>query len=143
MEGTEFTIDFTDITLVEADGIFKEVNNIMIKEPPCSKKWVIRSFITITSISGVGEMEIQCHGNKDVYILDYTPSIGDLFYNPDIRVLSMWCQENGWNVPQPHPDLVKNNKEFWKHFYDTLIIDSEYLDKLYGKREQIDGDTLP
>ena len=49
----------------------------------------------------------------------------------------MWAQESGWKIPQPHYDLVKSDKEFWKHFYDTLIIDSDYLDKLYGERPQL------
>lgn len=137
MEGIEYNIDFTDVTLNEADGVFKEVDKIMKQEPPYNKKWIIRSFVTITSLSGMGEMEIQCHGNKGVYILDYKPSIEQVFYNPDIQVLSMWAQENGWKIPQPHQSLVKNNKVFWKHFYDTLIIDSDYLDKRYGKRPQL------
>ena len=102
-------------------------------------KWILRSSVSIASMSGEGGMEIQCHADGSIYILDYFPSIGDLFYNPDIQVISMWCQDNGWKIPQPHPDLVKSDKEFWKHFYDTLIIDSEYLDKLYGKRPQLGG----
>ena len=138
MIDNEFIISFTDITLNETDGNFEGVNKIMLKEPPHSNKWVLRSLVTITGLAGIGTMEIQCHGNKDIYILDYSPSIGDLFYNPDIQVISMWGQENGWNIPQPHPDIVKSNKEFWKHFYDTLIIDSDYLDKLYGGRPQIE-----
>jgi hypothetical protein len=51
----------------------------------------------------------------------------------------MWAQESGWKIPQPNPELVKMNKEFWKYFYDTLIIDSDYFDKLYGGRPQLDG----
>jgi len=138
MEGIEFTIDFTDITLSETDGSFKEVDKLMKQDIPNSDKWALRSIVTISSISGEGIMEIQCHGSRDIYILDYNPSIGDLFYNPDIQVFSMWAQDNGWKIPQPHYDLVKTNKEFWKHFYDTLVIDSDYLDKLYGKRPQIE-----
>jgi hypothetical protein len=49
----------------------------------------------------------------------------------------MWCQENGWKVPQPHPNLVKTDKVFWKHFYDTLIIDSDYMDEIYGIRPSL------
>jgi hypothetical protein len=135
----EFIINFTDITLNETDGIFEDTKKIMLNETPRSDKWVLRSFITIVSNSGEGSMEIQCHGDKNIYILDYEPSIGDLYYNPDIQAISMWAQENGWNIPQPHPDLIKSNKEFWKYFYDTLVIDSDYLDKLYGGRPQIDG----
>jgi len=133
----ECEINFTDLTIIEANGKFEDVNKIMLKEPPFNKMWVIRSFVTIGSPYGIGSMEIQCQGDKNVYILDYSPSIGELFYNPDLGVLSMWSQENGWKTPQPHPDLIKNNKEFWKHFYDTLVIDSDYLDRLYGKRPQI------
>lgn len=136
---TEFIIDFTDITLNETDGVFKDVKEIMANEIPRSENWVLRSFVTISSNSGEGAMEIQCHADGNLYILDYSPSIGDLFYNPDIQALSMWAQDNGWKIPQPHPDLVKTNKEFWKYFYDTLVIDSDYLDKLYGGRPQIDG----
>ena len=134
----EFIINFTDITLNETDGVFEDAKKIMEKEVPHSA-WVLRSFVTIASNSGEGSMEIQCHSNGNLYILDYEPSIGDLFYNPDISAISMWAQDNGWNIPQPHPELIKSNKEFWKYFYDTLVIDSDYFDKLYGGRPQIDG----
>ena len=135
----EFIINFTDITLNETDGVYEDTKVLMSKEVPCVDNWVLRSRVTIASNSGEGAMEIQCHADGDIYILDYDPSIGDLFYNPDIQVISMWAQENGWKIPQPHPELVKTNKEFWKYFYDTLLIDSKYLDKLYGGRPQIDG----
>lgn len=137
MDHLEFYIDFTDITLNEADGVFEEVYKTMQEEPPGGEKWVIRSSLTITGQSGMGSMDIQCHGDGSIYILDYSPSIGDLFYNPDIQAISMWAQANGWKIPQPHYDLVKDNKEFWKHFYDTLLIDSDYLDGLYGIRPQL------
>jgi len=137
--GIEFTINFTDITLNETDGVYDDTKAIMSKEIPCVDNWVLRSDVTIASNSGEGFMEIQCQADGDIFILDYSPSIGDLFYNPDIQVISMWAQENGWNIPQPHSDLIKTNKEFWKYFYDTLVIDSEYFDKLYGGRPQIDG----
>lgn len=137
MDHLEFIIDFTDITLNEADGVFDEVQKIMRQESPGGDNWVIRSDVTITGMAGMGIMEIQCHGDGSIYILEYSPSIGDVFYNPDIQAMSMWAQSNGWKIPQPHYELVRNNREFWKHFYDTLLIDSDYLDKLYGKRPQL------
>lgn len=140
MDAYKEIISFSDITLNEKDGIYKDIKEIMEKEPPYCEKWVLRSDITIVSSSGICQMEVQFHDDKSIYILNYTPSIGDLFYNPDLQIFSQWCQKKGWNIPQPHPDLVKQHKEFWKHFYDTLIIDSDYLDKIYGKRSQLDID---
>jgi len=138
---SEFTINFTDITLNEADGVFSEVEEIMSQDIVEGKHWVLRSSVTIMSKTGDGSMNIQCGHDRQVYILDYDPSIGDLHYNPDIQAISVWAQESGWKIPQPHPNLIKENKEFWKYFYDTLIIDSDYFDKLYGGRPQIEADV--
>lgn len=138
MKPIEYYVDFTDITLNETDGVFKDVKKIMLKEPPYNDKWILRSFVTVSSISGMGTMEVQFHGDGSVHILEYEPSIGELFYNPDIQAFSMWTQENGWKIPQPHARLIRENKIFWKHFWDTLLIDSDYLDKLYGKRPQLE-----
>ena len=140
MSGIEIQIDFSDITLAETDGVFEDVEKIMLEEPPYSKKWCIRSNLTITSPSGIGEMVIQCHEDRGIYILEYRASIGDVYYNYDIQAISSWAQKNGWKIPQPHFDIVKSKKEFWKHFWDTLLVDSDYLDELYGKREQLEKD---
>lgn len=134
----EAELRFSDVTLNETNGLYEEVNALMIEEPPYTNKWVIRSNLTIVSSAGICNMEIQLHDDKNVYVLSYSPSIGDLFYNPDLQILSQWCQESGWNIPQPHPDLIRQNKEFWKHFYDTLVIDSDYFDNIYGKRPQVE-----
>jgi hypothetical protein len=130
-------IDFTDITLNESDGFFEEVQKIMRDDSFGNHSWVIRSDVTILSHAGMGSMTIQCHSDGSVYILDYNPSINDVFYNPDLQSLSVWAQERGWKIPQPHSSLVKIDKEFWKYFYDTLIIDSDYLDEIYGIRPQL------
>jgi len=138
MADINIIIDFTDITLAQTDGKFKDVKKIMIQYPPYNEKWVIRSNITISSESGVSNMEIQCHGDGSIYILNYVPSIKDVYYNYDIIAISEWAQQNGWRVPQPLYSLVQSDEEFWKHFYDTMIVDSDYLDGMYGKRPQLE-----
>lgn len=139
MENLDFEINFTDITLNEADGDMAKVKEIMSKEIPRMDKWTLRSQLTITSQLGMCTMTIQCNEKGEIHILEYTPSsVGDLFYNPDILVLSQWAQQYGWNVPEPSENLIKSNKAFWKHFWDTLIIDSRYFDEAYGKRPQLE-----
>lgn len=130
-------IKFTDITINEADGFFEEVKKIMLKEFPFNNDWVVRSNATIIGPTGFGEMELQFHGNRNVYIIEYSPSVRDLFYNTDIPILSEWLQKKGWKVPEPSFDLIERDKVFWKHFYDSLLIDSVYFDKKYGEREHL------
>jgi len=134
----EVELNFTDITICETDGYFEKANKIMKSEPPYSDKWILRSYVTLVSKFGIGEMELQFHGNGEVYILDYKPSIGDVYYNPDIPKLADWTREKGWKVPQPHISLIRNKKDFWRHFWDTLVLDSDYFDKIYGKRPQLE-----
>jgi len=138
LDDLDITIDFTDVTLSQTNGIYSEVKKIMESEFPYPKNWVIKTDITIDSEFGMGEMTLNFYFDGRIYIINYIPSVGDVFYNPDLQVISQWSQENGWKIPQPSEDLIKDNKEFWKHFYDTLIIDSDYFDEKYGKRPQIE-----
>lgn len=134
MEENEIQLSFTDITLNETDGDYNKTKEIMDSEFPYNSNWVIRTDLSIVSNSGICLMEVQFHGNGDVYILNYSPSIGDVYYNSDISSISQWCQGNNWKIPQPSVDLIKSNKDFWKYFYDTSVIDSDYFEEHYGKR---------
>jgi hypothetical protein len=138
MEELNAKLDFTDITLNEAEGKYKNVVKIMSEDTPFLKTWAIRSTLSITSQTGICVMEIQCHEDGSLYIIDYVPSsVGDVYYNPDIQILSEWSQKKGWKMPEPSESLVRSNKPFWKHFWDTLLIDSIYFDKIYGERDQL------
>ena len=136
-DGNDYRIDFTDITINETDGVFEDVNKIMLAEMPTNKNWVLRSSASILTNFGVGNIELQFHADGSVYILDFNTSVGDFFYNPDVSVISQWAQEKGWKIPQPSSSLIKSNKEFWKHFYDTMVIDSDYFDEMFGIRPQL------
>jgi len=134
VEEIEIILNFTDITMSETDGVFEDVKKLMVLEFPHNDKWVIKTSLTIDSRMGIGEMKLDLYGDGRIYILEFYPSIGDVYYNPDIPALSQWAQGNGWKIPQPHEDLVKEDKDFWKHFYDTWVIDSDYIENLCGKR---------
>lgn len=134
----DLSLDFSDITILETNGIFKDVKDKMAEGFPSKTSWMIRSSLTVSSRFGMGEMLLHFYHNGNIYIMDYKASIGDVFYNPDIQAISAWARESGWNIPQPHADLIRENKEFWKYFYDTLLLDSDYLDDAYGKRPQLE-----
>jgi len=131
----EFEIQFTDHTMKETDGNYKLTNKLMTSEFPYVEKWMINTEVIITTPFGVCQMELNFYHDKNIYIINYIPSISDVFYNPDLRCLTLWAQSAGWNIPRPKNFLIKSNLEFWKHFWETLIIDSDYLDDIFGKRE--------
>ena len=132
-----FELRFDDMTLLESDGVFDEVNDAMVNEFPYPKDWMIRSLAVLATKEGVAEFVLNFYSNKSIFIIEYEPSQMDIYFNNDLGALMFWSQEAGWGVPQPHPELVKRRMVFWKHFWETGIIDSDYLDKYYGSREHI------
>tara|TARA_Y100000310_G_scaffold325810_1_gene389875 strand:- start:3203 stop:3610 length:408 start_codon:yes stop_codon:yes gene_type:complete len=134
MENQEFELLFDDITMQETGGDFKKVEECMLSEFPAPKIWMLKSKLTIISMLGVADLEVDLYHTGIIYIISYEPSQKDVFYNSDLPALSCWAQQSGWQLPQPHPELVKSNMEFWKHFWDTNIVDSLYLENLYGEK---------
>ena len=134
----EIELDFTDVTMAETGGVFEDVNEIMIQEPPYNDSWMIKSTVSITSEFGIGVMVLNFYGTGRIVIDEYDPTVNDVFYNPDVTALSSWAVDNGWTKPEPVSDIIRRDKEFWKYFWETYIIDSSYLDKKFGKREEFE-----
>lgn len=139
----DYEIRATDVTINEANGSFEMVKSLMEKDEILSygkKKhnWVLRSNIAVINVFGYNEMICQFHNDGSVDILEYQPTVRDVFYNQDIRCLSHWCSINGWKKPQPAPRIINDKLDFWKHQWNTHVIDSSYLDNKFGKRNDED-----
>lgn len=143
----EFEIQFTDRTLLETNGEFSKVCKIMEQDAletgasSVSKEWMVRSNITIMSHFGFALLVCHFYQNGKVYISEYRPSTKDI-HNTDIRCLTFWCNQLGWNTPEPLPPLVDSWLLFWKKEWETYIVNSEYLDKKFGKREDRQFDDV-
>lgn len=131
----EYEVSFTDRTICESGGIFDEVLFLMKSEEVYNDKWCLRSGATISSPLGMSDISLMFDNEKKIYILDYHPAIGDVFYNPDIQILTAWAHEHGWMTPEPIQSVVEDDLEFWKHFWLTHLVDSDYLSNVYGKRD--------
>jgi hypothetical protein len=139
---TEFNVYFTDVTLQQADGDFAEVKQMVESEFPYPEYWMLDSIITIDSQFGLATFSLHFFSDRKVKITKYNPSVGKVYYNPDIGALSEWLQCAGWHVPEPDELLVRENTGFWKHYWDTLLIDSDFFDKIYGVREHADPEWI-
>jgi len=151
----DFEFNFSDVTIIEADGVFEEVDRLFQegddfygKKIPLGYRkksktsglqndpedWMIETTLTIDSVYGMGAFVIHFFSDRRVIIDAYQSSGGDVYYNPDLPALSGWVQAKGWMPPQPALALVKSNLEFWKYHWQNKIIDSPYLDEVFGER---------
>ena len=134
----EFELNFSDITMVEAEGKFKTVSRLMKEDSVVEHDWCIKTRLTIVSQFGEGNFTLNLFSDGRVFVIAYSPSTDNMYYNPDLRCLSVWCDKNGWKIPQPSPDVAKERIQFWKYFWETMIIDSDYFEKRFGKRKSED-----
>ena len=141
MAKQEFEIQFFDRTMLEANGLFKKVKNIIESEFPYPEEWTVSTRLILASKNGIAEMLLDFNQDKNLYIIEYSASTkNDIYLNQDLTSLSFWSQKAGWNVPIPHPNLVRSNLNFWMHWWKSGIVDSQYLEDLYGKRDHIRKD---
>lgn len=138
----DFEIQFSDITMLEANGSYKKVCKIMEKDAKDSGvsghkgEWMIRSKVTVLSPFGFAILICHFYNTGKVYVSEYMPSSKDA-HNTDIKCLTYWCNEFGWQTPEPLPAVVDSWLSFWKSEWETYIINSDYLDKKYGYRKDI------
>jgi hypothetical protein len=136
----EFEFNFTDETILETDGEYAEVVRLMDEEEVSVPEWYLKSILTIESDIGMARFSLNFWHNGRIIINEYDPSLGDVAYNPDLQALTAWASAKGWKVPEPNEMLVRQNIEFWKDYWETLLIDSPYLDELFGVRPQLRPD---
>ena len=99
MKEEEFDIDFSDITLIEARGCFKETQEIMLNEFSGNKKWMIISDAIVKGENILTRFVLNLYDNKNICIVDYESSEKGTYYALDLSCLSEWAQQSGWNLP--------------------------------------------
>jgi hypothetical protein len=134
----DFELNFTDPTMVETEGKFSAVKELIEGEFPFPKEWNIKSRLTILSPFGVGEFVLNFRQDKSVYIIQFASSSRDMQTSPEIGVLTRWCSLAGWKIPEPSTSLIQENLYFWKNVWETMIIDSTYLQQRFGARRNED-----
>jgi hypothetical protein len=138
MEDLEFELRFFDETMTEGEGNFDNIIQIMANESQVVTNWMLRTELELIFDFAMCSFVLHFFSSRSVWIMKYNPSgQKDVLYNPDIRCLSEWCQANGWDVPCPDFELVDNDTEFWKYFWEVNLIDSDYIEHKFGARQTV------
>jgi len=144
-------INFSDVTMVEGRGNYKNIKRIFNEDPLNPETWMLESHMTIMwqtepeaplPMSGFFEANIHAFSNGDITIMSCALPQG---VSRDIEVFSSWAQFNHWNRPKLSNDLVEGQIVQWKHYWDTYLVDSDLLERKFGEREanqfSIDSDN--
>lgn len=137
----EFEVAFTDVTMNEGGGLYSEIKEIMrrqlISEGIRSADWTIRSTVIIQHETGMCRMTCEFKFGPKLRICDYASTSKDIF-NDDTRCLRHWCIASGWGMPEVSEDAARDWIDYWKNQWETSMVDSEFLDKKFGERPNVD-----
>jgi len=134
----ECEIEFDDITVIEAEGLFEVIYEIMSNDGVILGPWVVKTNANIMTPYGVSWITLDLYSNRDIFIVDYSPSVKDVYYNPDLQVLAEWATKSGWHMPKVTQDLAETSINFWQHFRLSGLVESEYLEKRYGRLPEME-----
>lgn len=121
-------IEFTDITLREANGDFKEVERLM-KEDTFVEDWMIRTDALITTPFIISKYTLHFWRNGNVVIWDSDRPMRMDVSDEDLRELVRWCKVNGWKRLQIDDRMVMDRValEYWTRSYIAGLVHSKTL----------------
>lgn len=136
----DFKLEFSDITIIETQGFFDDVKKLMDKDLGEDSKWMLSSDVILYHDYGIASFVLHFWNDKKIYIAEYSPSVKDFFSNKDFECLSYWAQQNNWLIPFVAYELAKSNITYWKYFWSVSLVECEYLQELFGNREETNLD---
>jgi hypothetical protein len=132
---------FDDKTILETEGEYSKVCEIMKGESQITGEWYLKSNLMINTYFGISQLVIDFYYDGKLVIVYYVSTIKDAFYNPDLQCLAAWSEEAGWGTPQITQSLAEDKISFWEHFRLTGLIASDFLEKVHGPAPEFQINT--
>jgi hypothetical protein len=128
-------IEFSDRTLIEADGSYDAVKELMRIDGGI--EWMLRSETIVDAGPVMARYLLHFWWDGRVIIMETDhPPIMEV-PEDDIIELRDWCKDKGWSL-QVHKDLVANPTgfTFWLRLFRAGVVYSEVL--VVHEKEEID-----
>lgn len=122
-------IEFTDMTLCESHGYYKETKKLMEEDGPISE-WMLHSsaFVTAPMSAFSYILHFWKDGRVVIHETDRPMRVDSL--DEDLRELSQWCRDAGWKELSVSDRLLITDRqayEFWRRAFIAGLIVSEKL----------------
>lgn len=121
-------IEFTDGTLRESRGYYKETKELM-EEDGSLVEWMLRSSVFVTTaVAAAGYiLHFWKDGRVVIYETDRLMQINSL--DEELRELSQWCEDAGWKKLDVSDRLLVDRQayEFWRRAFIAGLIINEKL----------------
>jgi hypothetical protein len=128
-------IEYSDNTLIEANGQFDQVDKLMKVESP--KTWMLSSLVIVDAKLVMARYLIHFWNNGNAVIMETDhPAVVEI-PDDDIIELNNWCIQNNWKLFL-HKDLLRDPTgfNFWLRLYRAGVVRSDFLQE--HEQEEMD-----
>lgn len=124
-------IECKDATLLEADGYFEVVDKLMRDDNNLIKTWMIASIVYVNNKQCSVIFDLHFWHNKDIWICNTDRSFMPDASDEDVRELSEWCNERGWNIPYVNKSLLTDKRLYssWHKLFLAQLVRSDYIEE--------------
>jgi len=110
------------------------ISNKMLNEK-FTKSWMIEDDLSVSHQFGSSVFTVHFYPSREVIIYSFhknRPNGSDMM---DLRALVIFLMNKGWNRPSPISSEIDYAMDFWREAWETGLVDSDYLQKKFGKRK--------
>lgn len=130
----EYSVSFNSELVEKCLGQYKRVHKKMKETEPFASQWVLQTDFSVAH--PVGSFTCVCNLYYDGKIVIYDTkgqsmrahNINDIRF---IKKATLWL---GWDSLTVVPSEIDSSIDFWKRCWETGLIDSDYLDKKYMRK---------
>ena len=121
-------INFSDLTVIEGEGNYLRIKEIMDSEGP--PQWMLETTATVVTELIASSFTLHLLNDGKAVIMNTDHPSTDEAPDDDFRRLSEWSSNNGWSLRVD--DILLSERrdlEFWMRLYRAAIIHSDILQK--------------
>jgi hypothetical protein len=110
------------------------ISNKMLNEK-FAKSWMIEDNLSVSHQFGSSVFTVHFYPSKETIIYSFhknRPNGSDMM---DLRALVIFLMNKGWKRPSPISSEIDYAMDFWREAWETGLVDSDYLQKKFGKRK--------
>jgi|688.fasta_scaffold203871_3 hypothetical protein len=131
----EYSVSFNNSLVEKCLGKYTRVCKKMQETEPFASQWTLQTSFSV--VHPVGSFSCVCnlYYNGQVVIYDTQGQVMRAHNINDIRFLKKAVLWLGWNSLTVIPSEIDSSIDFWRRTWETGLIDSDYLEKKYKRKQ--------
>ncbi len=130
----DYSVSFDNSLIEKCLGQYSRICKKMNEIEPFAPKWTLQSSLTVNHPVGSFTSVCNFYHDGNVVIYDAGSQTMKAHNINDVRFIKKSISWLGWKRLTTTPSEIDSSIDFWKRCWETGLIDSDYLDQKYKRK---------